>query len=247
MSMGIFITEERSIREHFLAKFLNEVELFRKLLDVYSSFLAATSGKVKDNDYPNWTLLVLLSQTLPLMNNGLSLLASGYLRSSEIMIRVASEAMILSAYFKEFPDAEIEYRSQNYRDFFHNHKIEEMLKRVEKKGAIFISDKEAAKKVQWNKIVFFNLFKESSRFLHNNPTLLYDLTVDNIGSVLEKGDLIMGPQLYPYDSLSMGLRRLFNTTLFSLVVLGVSLNITPDDKERAVMEESQKIIEELNK
>lgn len=247
MNIGVFIEEEKSVRDYFSAKFPEEIELFNKLLDVYASFLKATSGKIKDNDYPNWTILVLLSQTLPLMNNGLSLLASGYLRSSEIMIRVASEAMILSAYFKEFPDAEEEYRTLNYRDFFHNHKIEEMLKRVEKEGKIFISDKEAAKKVQWNKIVFLNLFKESSRFLHNNPNLLYDLTVDNIGSSPEKGPLIMGPQLYSDDSLSMGLRRLLNALLFSLVVLGISLNIYPDKNEKTIMEESGKVIEKLNK
>lgn len=246
MDIGIFVGEEKSIRDYFLTKFFKEVEIFNQLLDVYASFLKATSGKIINNDYPNWTILVLLSQTLPLMNNGLCLLVSGYLRSSEIMIRVASEAMILAAYFKEFPETEVEYRTTNYRDFFRNHKIDDMLKKVEQKGTIFISNKEKAKQVQWNKIVFLNLFKESSRFLHNNPDLLYDLTVDNIGSAPEKGALIMGPQLYSDDSLSMGLRRLFNALLFSLVVLGVSLNISPDENEKAIMEEAGKITENLN-
>jgi hypothetical protein len=117
---------------------------------------------------------------------------------------------------------------------------------VEQEGAIFISNKGKAKQVQWNKIVFLNLFKESSRFLHNNPDLIYDLTVDNVGNAPIKGSLIMGPQLYSDDSLSMGLRRLFNALLFSLVVLGVSLNISPDEKEKAVMEEAGKITEKLN-
>lgn len=246
MNIGIFSEEEKIIKDTFLQKFKEEVEIFNKLLKVYEAFLQATSGKVKDNEYPNWTILILLSQTLPLMNNGLELLTTGYLRSSEIMIRVASEAMILSAYFKEFPETEVEYRTTNYRDFFRNHKIDNMLKKVEHEGVIFISNKEKAKQVQWNKIVFLNLFKESSRFLHSNPDLIYDLTVDNVGNAPEKGSLIMGPQLYVDDSLSMGLRRLFNAFLFSLVVLGISLNISPDKKEKAVMEESSKITEKLN-
>lgn len=246
MTIGIFADEEKNITEHFLSKFGKQVELFNQLLEVYSSFLKATSGKIKDNDFPNWTILILLSQTLSLMNNALNLLIMGYLRSSEIMIRVTSEAMILSAYFKEFPETEVEYRTTNYRDFFHNHKIDDMLKKVEEEGNIFISNKEKAKQVKWNKIVFLNLFKESSRFLHNNPDLIYGLTVDNVGNAPVKDSLILGPQLYSDDSLSMGLRRLFNALLFSLVVLGVSLNISPDEKEKAIMEEAGKITEKLN-
>lgn len=245
MNTGIFLAEERSINEYFLAKYLREVELFRELLGVYSSFLKATSGKIKDNDYPNWTILILLSQTLPLMDNGLNLLASGYLRSSEIMIRVASEAIILSTFFKEFPEVETEYRTLNHNAFFRNHRMPDILERVEKEGNIFIKNKSKARNVKWNEIVFTNTYKEACRFVHNDPNVIYNLSKDN--SSPDTGNLILGPQLYSDDILSMGLRRLFNTLLFSLVVLGVSLNIAPDDKEKAVMEKSQKIIEALNK
>ena len=244
--MGIFSNEEKTVLSAFKTKFQNEETLFNQLLEVYASFLKATSGKVKDNEYPNWTLLILLSQALPLMDNAFYLLSCGYIRSSEIMIRVVAEAVILSAYFKEFPDTEIEYRTNNYRDFFKNHKIEDMLKRVEKDGKVFISDKQKAKQVKWHKIVFLNLFKESSRFLHNNPDVIYGITKNNIRVSKNNHELIMGPQLYSDDILRMGLRRLFNTLLFSLVVLGVSLNIYPDDKEKNIMEQSQKMIEELN-
>lgn len=245
--MGVFKKEEKVVLSAFKTKFQSEETLFNQLLEVYASFLQATSGKVKDNEFPSWTLLILLSQTLPLMDNAFYLLSSGYIRSSEIMIRVVAEAVILSAYFKEFPDAEIEYRTTNYRDFFRNHKIEDMLKRVEKDGKVFISDKQKAKQVKWHKIVFLNLFKESSRFLHNNPDVIYDITKNNIRPSKNHHDLIMGPQLYSDDILKMGLRRLFNTLLFSLVILGVSLNICPDDKEKKTMEKSQNLIEELNK
>lgn len=118
-----------------------------------------------------------------------------------------------------------------------------MLKRVEREGKVFISNKAEAKKIRWSKIVFKNTFEEACRFVHNNPNIIYDLSKDN--SNPETGNLIMGPQLYSDDILSMGLRRLFNTLLFSLVVLGVSLNIAPDEKEKAVMEEAQEIIEDL--
>ena len=97
--MGIFDKEEKTILSAFKTKFQNEEILFNQLLEVYTSFLQATSGKVKDNEYPNWTLLILLSQTLTLMDNSFYLLSSGYIRSSEIMIRVVAEAVILSAYF----------------------------------------------------------------------------------------------------------------------------------------------------
>lgn len=245
--MGIFNKEERIIKSAFESKFKREIEIYDRLLTAYSSFLQATSGKIKDNDYPNWTILMLLSQTLPLMDNGIKLLGAGYLRSSEILIRVAAEAIILSTYFKEFPKTEEEYRTMNYRDFFHKHSIDDMLKKVEHEGKIFITDKAKAKKVKWHKIVFLNLFEESCRFLHNNPDIIYDLTKNSFNTNPENNELIMGPQLYPDDVLSMGLRRVFNTLLFSLVVLGVSLNIVPSEDEKNVMNRAQEIIGELNR
>jgi len=245
--VGIFEDIEIDIRKAFLNKYPTQVETASKLLEVYESFVKATSGIVKDNDYPKWTILILLSQTLPLMNNALDMLSRGYLRSSEMFIRIASEGMILAAYFTEFPDAEIEFRSTNYRDFFHNHKVENMLKRVEKEGKLLISNKEAAKQVKWHKVVFASLYEESSRFVHHNLDLIYDITLDQVNSDKDKANLIIGPQLYTDDVLSMGLRRILNATLFSLVVLGVALNIYPDPSEKEVMEEAQRVIEELNK
>jgi hypothetical protein len=244
MVIGVFSKEENSIRDIFYIKFSKEIELFNKTLDIYSSFLRTTSGKIKDTEYPIWTILILQSQTLPLMNNALVLLSSGYIRASEIMNRVVSEATILSAYFKEFPEAEVEYRLVNYRDFFHKYKIEEMLARVEKKGRLFIPDKnkKTAKKIRWNKKVYINLFKESCRFLHNDPKVLYDLMRDNTKTNTENAVLIMGPQLYSDDILSMGLRRLFNSLLTSLAVLGLSLNIYPDNDELKIMKSVSKII-----
>lgn len=243
---SIFADQEADISKAFLAKFKDGAQLLNKLFQVYESFIKATSGQVRDNDYPNWTILMLLSQTLPLMNNAFILLANGYLRSSEIMIRVASEGMMMAAYFKEFPNTEEEYRTTNYRDFFRKHKYEKMLRRVEIEGKIFISDKKEAKNVKWNAIVFKNLFEESSRFLHNNPDLIYELSLDNRSDSPQKGDLILGPQLYKDESLSLGLRRVFNASLFSLVTLGVSLGIVPDEAEKAIISQASEFTNTLN-
>jgi hypothetical protein len=46
IKIGIFDAEENSIRDYFLAKFSEEVELFNKLLGVYASFLEATNEPV---------------------------------------------------------------------------------------------------------------------------------------------------------------------------------------------------------
>lgn len=239
--MGIFAKEEQLIRTEFNKKFISELVVFDELLKTFSSFLEATSGKIKDNEYPNWTILMLLSQTLPLMNNAMELLSNGYLRSSEIMVRVVAEAGIMSAYFKEFPTSEIEYRTTNYRNFFKNHKIDDMLKKVENNGTIFISSKKDAKKVKWHQNLFNSLYKESSRFVHNNPNLIFDISKDAFNSKSETS-LILGPQLYNDESLRMGVKRLFNSLLFSLVILGVSLNIYPDEKEKEIMNKASLII-----
>jgi hypothetical protein len=241
--MGIFKKEEEEIKQVFNSKFDAEIDNFNQLLEVYCSFLKATSNKIKDNDYPNWTILMLLSHTLPLMDNGLELLKKGYLRSSETLIRVVAEAIILSMYFKEFPDIEVEYRTTKPNVFSHRHPMKERLNKVETEGKIFISDKKNAKKINWHEIVFINLYKESCRFLHNDPNVIYALSLDS--SNPDSENLIIGPQLYQDGILLMGIKRLLNALLTSLVVLGVSLNIFPSEDETNIMKKSQKIIEQI--
>lgn len=247
MSIGIFNSHESQINTFFENKFDSEIKVFNELLNVYASFLEAVSGKVKNTDFPNWTIEMLLSQSLPLMGNALKLLATGYLRSSEILVRVAGEAIILSIFFKEFPETEREYRTTDHWIFFRRHRIREMLEKVESVGTIFIRS-EPNKKIHWNKIVFTNLYQESSRFLHNNADVIYDLMkLPNSENDNGKDFLTIGPNLYSDNILSTEFRRLFNTLLFSLVVLGVSLNIMPDAEEKQIMDKSSEIIEALGK
>lgn len=246
--IGIFSDIGSQISQQFENKFGPEVGVCNQLLEVYCSFLNSTSKKVRDNDYPNWTILILLSQTVTLMDNAVTLLSSGYLRSSEIMIRPVAEATILSIYFKEFPDVETAFRSMSHNQFFRTHRIRGMLGRVQNEGKIFFtqSGKGEAKQIHWNEIVFQNLYEESTRFVHNNPNLIYDLTRDQRTIGTSDEALIMGPQPYPDNIFRMSIRRILNTTLFSLVALGVSLNITPSPQDKLVMKDAQKIIEKLN-
>lgn len=244
--IGIFEEQEKEIISKFESKFGNEIKVFNDLLKVHEAFIQATSNKIKDNDYPKWTILLLLSQVLPLMNNAFQLLASGYLRSSESLIRICGEAIILSVYFKEFPVAEEDYRTMHYSDFFHKYRIEKMLKNVEKSGKCFFKAKTDKKKNLY-KVMFVNIYKEAGKFLHNNPNLIYDISKNQIPVKGQEEYLIIGPQLYPNDVLSMGLRRLFNTVIVSIVTLGISLDIVADDKELKTLKEANRIADTLNK
>ncbi len=242
--IGVFEPEEQAIRAEFIKRFENEVNTFNDLLKVYEAFLDVTAGKVKDTDYPKWTILLLMSQTLPLMNNAFQLLTTGYLRSSEIIVRICGEAAILSAYFKEFPEAEEDYRKLHYSDFFHKHRMEKMLKEVEKSAKYFFSKKLG--KNHLHKVMFTNLYTEASRFVHNDLGVIEQLMTNHQMDKEDKHYFVKGPQLYPNDVLGMGLRRLFNTLIVSVVILGVSLDIAPDADERSIIDKSTEITNNLN-
>lgn len=244
MFVGIFEQEEESIRRQLESSFRGELELFNKLLKVYERHLDATSSKVRDTDFPNWTILILLAQTLPLMNNAVELLVKGYLRSSETLIRVCAEAIILSIYFKEFPETEREFLSMNYHDFFHKHKIGEMLKRVASSGKFF-KPRNAEKIKAYQSLVFEDLYKEASRFLHTNIGVIYDLS-KNHQPGRDEVELIKGPQIYSREINRVALRRLYNAVLFSLLALTISLNLTPDDEEFKIIRESIMVSQGLN-
>lgn len=244
MKIGIFTKIEENIQAITYEKFAKEIELFNKLLTVHENFVLATSGKVIKPYYPNFTILILLAQTVPLLNNGIDLLCKGYLRSTEFMIRAVTEAVILSAFFKEFPEKEVEYRTLNHRDFNDRYKMRTMLNMVENNGKKFILDKNEAKKIHWNKVVYKTMYKEACRFLHNDFNLLYDLTKNNYMEKQE--DLIIGPQPYTNKDISISIGRLFSTLLFSLVTLGISLNISADDEEMKIIELSRDTVHALN-
>lgn len=240
--VGTFGQQEAEIQKEFLSKFDKEVDLFNKLLEVYESFLDATTGQLKDTDSPNWTILLLLSQTLPLMNNAIELLSKGYLRSSEILVRIAGEAIILSIIFKEYPKIEKEYKKLNHNVFFRKYRIKNKLSDIQKKGKYF-SPK--GRKDNIYEIIYTNLYSEANRFLHQDIDAIYGVMKSYQTDKEDKHIFVKGPQLFKDETLSMAIRRLFNTLLFSLVVLGISLSIWPDENERKIMDKSSQTIDKL--
>lgn len=243
--IGIFNEQEEIVRNYFENKFISEIDIYNKLLKVHENFIFATSGKIKDTDNPNWTIHLLLSQTVSLMENAVKVLSSGYLRSSEMFIRVAGEAIILSIYFKEFPDTEEEFRNTNHNAFFRTHRIPDMLKKVEESGKVFFTGK-PNKKVYYNDVMFTNIYKEASKFMHNNPDVIYGLSRSQSQTTTEKYFLILGPQKYSDETFSLGFRRLFEILLFSIVVAGISLNIQADEDEMEILRTASKITNDLN-
>ncbi len=218
--IGIFSKEEESIYTVYFQDYKKEVQIFLDLLNSYSSTIEENEIKYEKETKSRRSIVLLLSHNISLLDNAFKLLLLGYLRSSEILMRTVSESIILATYFTEFPETEEEYKSSSHQDFFHKHKIDKMLKEVHNKGTIFVKNKN--KPFNLHKNIYKYLYKEASRFSHNNLDLLNNLALTDSKKPLE---FILGPKVDNKDIFLTELQRLIFATLSTYITFCISLEI----------------------
>lgn len=211
-------------------KFSTEISYFLLLLEVLDSYLNKVNGKIRNDQFPEHTILNFSAQNLQLINNAFILFTQGYLRSPSILLRTVSEQLILSMFFKEFPNKEQEYKNTSYRDFFKENRIEKMLSKIDREGKIF-KVKKFTKYNYWNKTIYKNFFEELSYFVHSNPNVINNLMYDETNGKYHKG-----PKLQDKDILKALLRKLFESTLYTILILDKTFepNQTKEEIERII-------------
>ncbi len=144
------------------------------LLNLFLDRINLLNGKIKSDEYPSSTILDIAIQNIQLCGNAMILFTQGYLRTTYILNRVIAEQTILSMFFDEFPDKEREYATLNYRDFFRDQKMEEIVKRIDKVGVKY----KRGEGKQWYKSLFVPLYKEHSRSVHLDLDFLSNIQWD---------------------------------------------------------------------
>lgn len=207
------------------------------LFDVLNSYLNKINGKIRIDQHPEHTILNFSAQNLQLANNAFILFTQGYLRSPATLLRTVSEQLILSMFFKEYPDKEIEYRETHYSEFFKNNRLEKMLSKIDREGTVFrIAN--FTEFNYWNKVIYKGLFEELSYFSHSNPNVINNIMYDEAVGKYHKA-----PKLQEEKILKNILRKLYESTLFTILIIDKTFEPEQTDDE---IEKIKKAVEIIN-
>lgn len=215
-----------------------ELGNFLLLLDVLNSYLNKVNGTIRNDQYPQHTILNFSAQNLQLVNNAYILFTQGYLRSPAILLRAVSEQLILSMFFLEYPEKENEYRTTPYMDFFKENRIEKMLSQIDREGKIFKKDN-FAEYNYWNRAIYRNFFEQLSNFVHSNPDVIDNLMYDETAGKYHKG-----PKIQNIDILKYFMRMLYESILFTILILDKAFEPKQEKKEMEIIKKATQIIKE---
>jgi hypothetical protein len=243
--VGIYEEEEQAIQQDFEKNYSQEVTAVNDMLKIYEACLSATSGKIKDTDYPEWTLSLLLSQPLLLLNNSIDLLSRGYLRNAESLLRINGETIVLAAYLKAFPQFENEFYELNNKVFFERHPLKNMLKRVEKVGKYFFRAKNPNERSE-AKSTYRIICGESNKFVHTNMGVIFELLRNHQATVPEHDSFILGPQKFSDGLVQKILVRIMYSLMFSIATIKICLKIQLEEEEQKKFEAAGVVYDKLS-
>lgn len=200
------------------------------LLHLFDEYLESSAGGGVRVDSHEHTTLCLMAQNLLLLNNIYQLFTQGYLRSPAILLRTVAEQLILSMFFCEFPEKDKEYREKPHQDFFHENRIEKMLKQIDESGKIF-KVANFRKFKFWNRHIYQNLYEEMSELSHINLNIIESLMLDKTTKKYYKQ-----PWVYEDDGvLRIMLRKIMTSTIFSILILDKVFNPNQTEQHAGVL------------
>ena len=172
----LFLDDENKASEYF-NNLIQEKDL--EILDQLFLFTEVALGelnhKIKNTEFPDYSIELYLGFTYNLLTTSYSLLRCGYMAAAQIIMRSALEYISLCMYFFEFPEDEKIYRNSHKR---FNLKLEAKkyprwvqgyLRRIDTEGRVF----KDIGNLNWEKLIFINLIEEASKFTHPNLDFVF--------------------------------------------------------------------------
>lgn len=240
---------EEKLRQRTEGMLPSELSIQRDLLSCYERLQKEIKGTPEQIGYPNWTIMLFVGRNLTIINNSLSMFLEGYLPTMMALVRLVMERVILSMYFAEFPVREVEYRKEGYSSFFNkNGWHDKLIAEIDRTGHLFKNEtSHTADPKYWFKSMYKFLMEEASKFLH--PTEEYDYTAvvsfrerDN----KERTPLIIGPQEYNLPTLKVGLIKLIQPTVWSIMVLNKVFGLNLTTAELSTLDSAVNLVKEIN-
>lgn len=216
-----FNNGEAACIQRFDTKFAGESELLFRLFNHLESLITQLNKKIRDTDFPDWTIEIFLANNLTLLYNSFDRLRKGYFGISLSLIRPVVESIALAMYFFEFPKDEKLYRKRRksftikLKNLGYNNWIEGVVHRVDKEGTKFAKGDPNIGQT-WFNFLIRNLGEESSNFLHANPEYIFAVVYGGKGIFYD--NYCLGPNWLGQDMVKNALWHIIEATLYNTII-----------------------------
>jgi hypothetical protein len=227
---SVFRQEEQHVGRNFDVKYASGSKLLGRLLQLIEELI--TSSGFKNDQYPEYSIILHGLHALTALNNSLVLLSKGYMGHAQAVHKRAVEFILRAIYFKEFPDDERKWREK--KGGLPNRR--EMARRLDekhKKSGIFPTDYDEL----WSGFVYGTVYRSVNEWAHGDfETMYHEVALDD-GTEYYTHKFNVGPRPDERFVESM-LNALVHSCRFQILLLALTFN-SPKDKYHALMIESE--------
>jgi hypothetical protein len=230
---SFFQEEEQYVAKDFDLKYEGGTKLLRRLLEL-SEELIGSSG-FRNDQYPEYSIVIHALHALMALNNSLVLLSKGYMGDAEAVHKRAVEFLLRAIYFKEFPDEEERWREKKGK-LPDRKSMAELLDNKHKEKRIFPTDHEKL----WGEFVYGAIYKSVNEWAHGDFEAMYCEVAINDGTKYYTNKLSVGPKAND-DFVKRKIKSLINSCRMQVLFL-VLTSSCPREKYHDLMIESEQYI-----
>jgi hypothetical protein len=230
---SLFLQQEQFISKDIEQKYKNGIELLNRFLGTIEEFIK--SSGVRNDRYPEYSIILHTIHTLMALNNSLLLLCKGYMGDCEAVHKRAIEFILRAIYFREFPDEEKKWR-ENKGKLPDRKSMASFLDERHKQKSIFPTNHEAF----WSHFVYDIIYKSINEWAHGDFNAMYREVAIEAGTDYYTHNLWIGPKP-DEEFVKVMIRRLIHSCRILVLFLAQTFKY-PTEKYHDLMIKSQEYL-----
>lgn len=170
---SFFREEEQYVSKDFELKYEKGLKLLRRFFDLIEELIK--SSGFRNDQYPEYSIILHALHSLMALNNSLVLLSNGYMGDCEAVHKRAVEFFLRAMYFREYPDEEKKWR-ENKGKLPDRRSMASFLDERHEQKSIFPTDHEAF----WREFVYDVMYRSVNEWAHGEFSAMYhEVAIDN--------------------------------------------------------------------
>jgi hypothetical protein len=230
---SFFREEEQYGSKDFELKYEKGLKLLGRFFDLIEELIKSSGSR--NDQYPEYSIILHALHSLMALNNSLVLLSNGYMGDCEAVHKRAVEFFLRAMYFREYPDEEKKWR-ENKGKLLDRKSMASFLDERHKQKSIFPTDHEAF----WSEFVYDIMYRPVNEWAHGEfKAMYYEVAIDN-GTPYYTDRFSIGPKPDEKFVKTM-IKRLIHSCRFQVLLLAQTFN-SPANTYHGLMIESQQYI-----
>lgn len=225
----MYSKEEQAIIKDFSKDFGMKYEKFMIMLQDLETLIMYKVGAVKAVEQDKYTTALLGTSNVKTLRSVVRLLRRGYLGDAEVLLRKATEALLMQSFFcSDVNAAKAWIGGKPFDTILKTNNIKSRKDLANKLDIINekIGILPTEGKSLFKELVYECFYQEGSSFMHLDFNLLHhEITLDEVRPYYSS-EFIMGPR-YDKEMVKVSMTRLAVITSFQTLILCTTFNVTP--------------------